>query len=160
MSTCHGQGSLKPQSRGSEKLSHKRWEGSLGSLNEVWSSSFSHNGSDCHGGGRALLMMWWGVNARRGRSLVSCRSIAARPPSSPPTKPRQSSSQPPQPLSLDQQVLREVSSFKSPSTDPSLSLSHTLGAALKSPPSYPGSIRVRHALLLKLRTHSPLSEIG
>ena len=35
-----------------------------------------------------------------------------------------------------------------------------LGAALKPPPSYPGSIRVRQALLLKLRTYSPLSEIG
>ena len=158
MSTCHGQGSLKPQSRGSEKLSHKRWEALWGSKWGLVQQLFSQP-NDCHGGGRALLMMWWGVNARRGRSLVSCRSIAARPPSSL-TKPRQSSSQPPQPLSLDQQVLREVSSFKSPSTDPSLSLSHTLGAALKSPPSYPGSIRVRHALLLKLRTHSPLSEIG
>ena len=41
MSTCHGQGSLKPQSRGSEKLSHKGRPS--GVPNEDWSSSFSHN---------------------------------------------------------------------------------------------------------------------
>ena len=62
--------------------------------------------------------------------LVSVDSSAASLSS--PTKPRQSSSQPPQPLSLDQQVLREVSSFKSPSTDPSVSLSHTLVSELHS----------------------------
>ena len=155
MSTCHGQGSLKPQSRGSEKLSHKGRPS--GVPNEDWSSSFSHNPMIVMGvEGPPNGVVGCQREEEEKLGLVSVDSSAASllsyqaPPVLFPTSStlELGSTSPQRSVLLQASLQRPL---------PLIVPHSRLGAALNPPPSYPGSIRVRQALLLKrLRTYSSL----